>query len=236
MKKLNYYKLQPLSKNIPTNKSTNSEDSVDIMLGLMDYQSNFEEFIRNENYYDSTSILIADNDWLKRKGNNSFSKSISEGIILKTDFGKCYSGECAYIHFSLCVRVYRSKILVIPMTTSEKYVNKAYHPVDNKSGDYSLRLARPEDGFTSKGALFINDARFISIGRVIDAYANINPDALQDIKKHLFSVCLPVYEKEYVNLKNEVADLTCTIEKLSAENEKLASELKNLKKADSNSH
>ena len=230
MKLLDYASLQPISKNTADNKATNSQQSIAIMLGLLDYQNNFEEYIRNSSCYDSASTLIAENDWLKRRTKNSFPKEINDGAILKTDFGKGYFGECAYIHFSLCIRKYKNKILVVPMTSVADTINKAYHPIDNPKGEYRLRVGKKEEGFPLMCALFMNDAKFISIGRIVDCVASIDIAALELIKRHLLSIAFPKFDSELTNLQSNSNLLQDEIAALKKENATLKFEMENLQK------
>jgi len=230
MKRLNHSKLQSLSKNTNVNKTTNAEDSLDIMIALLDYQDNFEELVRTNNNYSATNVLLSDNNWMRRKNVDTYRDPIGEGNIFITDFGKAYKGECAYIHFSLCVRVYRDKVFVIPTTSNVNMFAKAFHPADNRSGNYWLRRGNKTEGFSKNCTLLLNDAKFISLGRIIKALPPINADALESIKKHLFSVNFPNYEKEFVNRANEIENLREDKEKLEGHNKSLQAKLEALEK------
>lgn len=239
MKNLNYSKLQPLSKNTDQNKKNKAEKSTDCLLALLDYQSNFEEAIRNMSIYDATSLIIAEQDWLKRNKYTSFKgSSLSKGQMCKVDFGKTYSKENAFIHYALIVGKYKGKVLVIPSTTSPDEINIAYHPTHNPSGEYRLRLAHPSEGFSSKAAFFMNDAKFISQGRILEVKESINPVTFEEIQIHLIKVMFPDFYKNTVQaLESENTTLLSTNEQLQDEIknlklqvENLNSELKNLSK------
>lgn len=222
MKDLNYGALQPLSKNTPFNKRNKAETSVECMLALLDYQQNFEEIIRQMNIYDATSLLIAEQDWIKRHNFNTYKKGLEKGQVCKVDFGKTYDRETAFIHYALFMGKYKNKFLVIPMTTSNDEVNKAFHPIDNQKGEYRLRLAKTQEGFPEKAALYMNDAKFISPGRIIDGFNKINVNVLQQIEIHLIKIMFPAFYASVENIEKQN-------QQLINENLLLIDKLKNMK-------
>jgi len=230
MKNLDYSNLQPLSKNTDENKLVDANKSVDIILGILDYESNFEESMRNFNCYDASSILIADNDWLKRRNYSSCKDIFYEGSILRVDFGKAYIKESAFIHYSLCIRKYQSKALVIPMSSRCDKKDNAYHPSDNISGERRLRLCKLEEGFLSTGILYMNDAKFISPGRIIKSYPQISLEIFEEIKKHLLSIIFPLFDKDYISLTNDFDSLLTEHNELKSKYVNLIHEHEKLKK------
>lgn len=83
----------------------------------------------------------------------------------------------------------------------------------------------------------MNDAKFISAGRIEAMDSKINDDALLDIQTTLFSVSFPDIKRQYDKLLNEtskkdkrIEDQQKFIDKLKAENEKLKGQLSDLEK------
>lgn len=208
MKNLDYNAIQPLSKNTQYNKRTKAEQSLPCMLALLDYQNNFEEFIRKMSIYDATSLLIAEQDWINRHNFNSYKNKLTKGQVCRVDFGKTYNIENAFIHYALFMGKYDNKFLVIPMTTSSDEVCKAFHPIDRPDGEYRLRLAKPDEGFSKQAALYMNDAKFISPGRVISDNEIIKPNIHEEIEIHLIKVMFPAYYANVIEtLKKQNDDL-----------------------------
>jgi hypothetical protein len=229
LKQLAYSKLRSLAKNKTENKITGSEKSLDAMIDLMNYKNNFEEHIRSGSNYDAANILLAEDNWMRRRLITTHGTPISEGCVFKTDFGKAYIGECAYIHFSLCIRLYKDKALVIPTTSNEDKFTKAFHPTDNKKGSYALRRGNKSEGFAVNCALYMNDAKFISLGRIIKSFPAIGTDALENIKRHLFSICFPNYDKKLIDTVKENENLKRYNGELEGNNKNLQAELSALK-------
>ena len=228
MRNLNYPALQPLSKNTQNNKGTKAEQSVECMLALLDYQNNFEELIRQMSIYDATSLIIAEQDWIKRHKFNTYKNGLQKGQVCKADFGKTYNRENAFVHYALFMGKYENKYLVIPMTTSPDEINKSFHPVDRENGEYRLRLAKESEGFPRKAALYMNDAKFISPGRVIDGCEIINTDIFPDIEIHLIKVMFPSF------YSNVVKKLKLQHETLINENKILLEKLEKYDKSKEN--
>ena len=229
MKQLNYASLQGLAKNTTSNKSINAEDSASVLLSLLDYNSNLEEFLRKANCYDAANTIISENNWILRRRNTTTKEQISEGCVFRTDFGNAYIGECSYVHYSLCVRLYNDKALVVPMTSNENQINKAFHPRENESGEYKLRRGLRSEGFIDDCAMFMNDVKFISFGRIIKALPAIDNTALISIQEQLYSIIFPTFSKQLKRYKTNEAYLQQYIEDLEYENQKLHIELGVLK-------
>lgn len=66
MQNLDYSILQPLSANSNENKTNKAKDNEDCKKELEKYLKNFREFMLNQSVYDMTSLLIAEQDWIKR--------------------------------------------------------------------------------------------------------------------------------------------------------------------------
>lgn len=226
MSKLDHKKIRHFSENTLGNKKAKADNSAEILKWFLDYQSNYEEYIRTSTRYFSASTLISDNNWLYDKDTITYTEKISAGMLLAVDFGKCYKNECGYIHTALCLRVLGNKALVVPTTTSKIKANEAYHSTVNSDGNKNLWLGRIEDGFAEESALLLTDIKFISLGRVIDSFSSINMKILEDIRKSAFEIMFPSQVNKF---NQKISALEKTIEKLRNEKELLRRENQSLK-------
>ena len=110
------------------------------------------------------------------------------------------------------------------MTTNPATIVKAFHPIDNPTGEKWLRKAKPEEGFSGPAAIFINDAKYISPGRVIDCGPIIDPAALTEMYEQLFRISLPELHTAREKLIEDLDKLK--EEKAELEKEKAMLELK----------
>ena len=202
MKDLDYSKLQPLSANNSLNKSYNAKDNDICKQEIENYLNNFREYLLSQNVYDTASLLIAEQDWLKRKDSISTYKNVI-GKILKIDFGKTYNTEIGYIHYGLCISEFDDKYLVIPLTTANDEIKASYHPKYRVYGKKRLFLLKKEDGNTQDSALYMNDARYITGSRIIGIGNKIAPGAYNNIIQLFFEISCPQLAE---NFKTLVAD------------------------------
>lgn len=142
MKNLDYAKLQPLSSNKPENKNSRALDSQICKEELDKYLENFKEHMLSKSVYDMTSLLIAEQDWMRRYKNTKTFPDSLVGRILKVDFGKAYLCENGFIHYAICISEFQGKYCVIPMTTSNDEIKIAYHPQFRPSGERRLYLLK----------------------------------------------------------------------------------------------
>lgn len=197
---LDYSSLQPLSANrVDYNKNTFAKDDEVCKTEIEKYLSNFREYLLSLKVYDTASLLIAEQDWLKRKDFSiNYNKLV--GRILKVDFGKVYNCENGYFHYGVCISEFDDKYLVIPMTTSNDEIKIAYHPTYRVTGEKRLYLLKKEDGNTKDAALYVNDAKFISNGRIISVGKKIKEEAFRHICNLFFEVSLPFIWSQYSEL------------------------------------
>ncbi len=143
------------------------------MLQLID---NMNRIIRQLNAYDSSSILIAESNWMKRNHFKKYTpsenapKKVLFGQVCTIDYGKTYKGEIGYIHPGLCVGKKNEKYLIIPMTTGKTWRNTCYHPVYNPNMTKENRQCCINEGFEKDGVLLMNDSKLISGGRILELH------------------------------------------------------------------
>jgi hypothetical protein len=222
--KINHRILQPLSKNNKKNHSIIAKDSSICVENINVYVNNIKEYLLLTDVCECSSLLISENNWFFRKGNvklrgkNNIALSLSIGQLIKIDLGKDYDVESGLIHYGLVLKVLKDKVLVIPMTTAQKQIDVSFHPVENKNGKFHLRKGLLSEGFTKPVALYINDIRCISIGRLLpyDKVDIINISAYNDIREHV----LRYYFSDIFKSKDQI------IKNLVEENNKLKEEVK----------
>jgi hypothetical protein len=225
---LDYSKLQPLSKNsFDSNHKTIAKDSDVCKEGINIFLRNYEQFLLSTSVFECSSLLISENNWFTRKGNTQcidktgLNLLLCSGQLVQVDYGKNYDVECGLIHYGIILKVEKSKILLIPMTTNKEEIEKAYHPIVNPTGEFYLRKGLVSEGFLKDVALYINDIKCVSIGRVIP-YINVDiikEEPLNLIKEHVlrfyFSDMFKRIDESIKQLKNENSKLRNTIKDIS---------------------
>lgn len=215
MNDLNYGYLQPLSANGYENKTNKACDSEICKNELEKYLKNFQEYMLTLSVYDMASLLIAEQDWLKRYNKNkNFSEDLI-GKILKVDFGKTYLCENGLIHYALCLSEYNGKYCVIPMTTSSDEIKTAYHPEFRPLGEKRLYLLKKSDGNTKDAALYINDMKFISSGRIITIGTKIKKSAYDNIMNIACEISMNQIYQKLIIKETEIKNLTETVKSLN---------------------
>ncbi len=197
------------TKNTISNKTARATNQSKILNGVLQFIDNMNRVIRQLNAYDSSSILIAESNWMKR---NHFTKYMPSkdapgkvlfGQVCTIDYGKTYKGEIGYIHPGLCVGKKDEKYLVIPMTTGKTWRDTCYHPIHNPNMTKENRQCCVTEGFAKDGVLLMNDSKFISGGRILELHEIIQPDILKEIQEQLFYIMFSNIYKDYTNIKND---------------------------------
>lgn len=144
------------------------------------------------------------------------------------DFGKTYKGELSYFHYGLCVGKKEGKLLVIPITSADNYRDKCFHPVRNPKASKKMRQALKDEGFSKDCVLIMNDAKFVSAGRIEAIDNKINEAALLDIQSVLFAIMFPDINREHCKLISQskakdkkIVNQKEFIEKIKKENAEL---------------
>lgn len=186
---LNYGILQPLSANNSKNKTERASDSDDCKGELTKYLQNFQEYAMRLSVYEAASLLIAEQDWIKRGATNKTFEEDLIGKVLKVDFGKTYLHENGFIHYAVCISECNGKYCVIPTTTANDEIKAAYHPEFRPNGEKRLYLLKKSEGSIKDCALYINDMKFISTGRIIGVGNKISDTAYNDITNLACEIC-----------------------------------------------
>lgn len=205
------------------NKEKNKEKkalySVKVILGAIQFTENFIKGMKQLNAYNSSSIIKSDALWLQKhsfsefRDENKKTVNIKPGQVCYIDYGKTYQGELAYFHYGLCVAVKEGKLLIIPITSGTGWKDTCYHPVKNPIMNKKFRQGLKSEGFSKDCVLKMNDAKFLSAGRIdcLDDKANIKSDILEDIQYQLFSICFPDFRDKYFELKSNLEKFDKTI-------------------------
>lgn len=203
MQNLDYSILQPLSANNNENKTNKVNDNENCKKELEKYLNNFREFMLNQSVYDMTSLLIAEQDWLKRHSKQQVFSENLVGKILRVDFGKTYLCENGFVHYAICIAENQGKYCVIPMTTANDEIKMAYHPQFRQTGEKRLYLLKKSDGISKDAALYINDLKFISSGRIIKVGNKIADEAYNNIIDLVCEVVLEELHKKMTMMKEK---------------------------------
>lgn len=228
--KVGYY-----TKNNLSNKTMHAIERPKILNGILQFIDNTNRVMRQLNAYDSSSILIAESNWMKRNHfkkytpNKNAPKKVLLGQVCTIDYGKTYNGEIGYIHPGLCVGKKDEKYLIVPMTTGKTWRNTCYHPIHNPNMTKENRQCCITEGFRKNGVLLMNDAKFISGGRILELHEIIQADTLKDIQNQLFYILFPHIYNDYSKMKDKIASMQNTIDNtkrqvsnLKDKNEKLS--------------
>lgn len=201
------------TENTESNKTKRANKTVSIISAAIQLMENYIKGLKTLNAYDAASTIYSDANWIKNSTKNEFIDKNGErynveiGSVYYIDYGKTFSGELAYFHYGLCIGKRNGKILVVPITSGEDYFSDCFHPVNNPTKPRKYRQGLMTEGFAKNCVLMINDAKFISAGRIEAFNTKINDDALLDIQKLVFQVEFPDIYKEFEKNKKEIANM-----------------------------
>ncbi len=213
-KRIDHNALQPLSKNEKRNHDTLSKDSEVCKSNVEIFISNFRDYLLSTDVYECSSLLISENNWffrkanVKCKGKDNVALPLFAGQLIQVDLGKDYEVESGLIHYGLILKVVKDKVLIIPMTTTPKQISVAFHPKKNPTGKFHLRRGLLSEGFTKSVALYINDIRCVSIGRLLPykSVDKINVNTYNEIREHVLRYYFADMFKEYDNRVNQLTE------------------------------
>lgn len=224
--------------NTQTNKTMQASDRPKVLRALLQFYDNTNHIFRQLNAYDSSSIIIAESNWLKRNHFNKYMPSLGAaskiqlGQVCTIDYGKTYSGEIGYIHPGLCIGKKNNKYLFVPMTTGKNWRSKCYHPLHNPNSSKEHRQSCISEGFSKDGVLLVHDTKFVSGGRILELHEIIDSDSLYEIQNQVFSVMFPAQyketvalEKEKVKYENQLQNLQNQVNNLKLKNQNLLKKL-----------
>lgn len=227
------------SENTEDNKNKKAKKIASIILASVQLMENYIKGIKNLNAFDASSIILSDANWIRNNRKTEFLDNNGNKVIVKIgtiyylDFGNTFSDELAYFHHGLCVGKKEGKILIVPMTSGAKYFPNSYHPVNNPTANKKYRQALMSEGFEKDCVLKLNDAKFISPGRLDKETVSINPEIIKQIQNQLFSIQFPELYQKFNNSinKNEkyekqISNQKELIKHLKQENNSLRMKLK----------
>lgn len=226
-------------ENTGENKDKRARKTSSIILAGVQLMENFIKGLKNMSAYDAASTIISDANWIKNSSRSDFLDEtgkkvvVSLGSVYYIDYGKTFYQELAYFHHGLCVGKKEGKILIIPMTSGTKYFSSCYHPINNPMANKKYRQALLSEGFEKDCVLKMNDAKFISPGRIVRETISINSDVLLQIQEQLFSIQFPVLYQKYINYmkseeknKKQISEQKQLISNLKQENNNLKMKLR----------
>lgn len=222
------------SENTEDNKNKKSKKVASIILASVQLMENYIKGIKNLNAFDASSIILSDANWIRNNRRTDFLDpqgnkiDVKIGTIYYLDFGNTFSDELAYFHHGLCVGKRERKILIVPMTSGAKYFSDCYHPINNPTANKKYRQALLSEGFEKDCVLKLNDAKFISPGRIDKETVSINNEILKQIQKQLFNIEFPELYQQHINLtkkikkyEKQISDQKELISRLKQENNTL---------------
>lgn len=119
------------------------------------------------------------------------------------------------------------------MTSGAKYFPNSYHPINNPTANKKYRQALASEGFEKDCILKLNDAKFISPGRLDKETVSITIDIIRQIQEQLFSIQFPeLYQnfnnslKKNVRYEKQISDQKEIINQLKQKNNTLCMKLK----------
>lgn len=233
------------TKNNLSNKTMPAIERPKILNGILQFIDNTNRMMRQLNAYDSSSILIAESNWMKRNHfkkytpNENAPKKVLFGQVCTIDYGKTYKGEIGYIHPGLCVGKKDEKYLIIPMTTGKTWRDTCYHPIHNPNMTKENRQCCITEGFDKDSVLLMNDAKFISGGRILELHEIIQPEILKEIQDQLFYIMFPHIYSDYSKIQDKIIRKQNIIDNnkrqvsnLKEKNEKLSKRIRDLEMDD----
>lgn len=201
------HNIKRFSENTSDNKNREARKTSSIILAAIQLMENYIKGIKNLSAYDAASLILSDSNWMRHNRRSDFLDDkgkkivINPGTIYYIDFGNTFSDELAYFHHGLCIGKKDGKILIIPMTSGNKYFSNSYHPVNNPAASKKYRQALVSEGFGKDCVLKLNDAKFISPGRIDKETGLIHEDILRQIQEQLCSIQFPKVYQELCNLR-----------------------------------
>lgn len=193
------------TENTPSNKEKQARKTAAIILAAVQLSENFIKGLKHLSAYEASSIITSDANWIQKSTDKEFKdsygkrKPVQVGTVYYIDYGKTFCGELAYFHYGLCVGKREDKVFIVPMTSGTQYFSTCYHPSNNPLANKKYRQALATEGFSKDCVLKIDDAKFISAGRIEKESVTIHKDTLSEIQKQVFQVIFPQLYQEYDN-------------------------------------
>lgn len=199
------HNIKCFTENTKENKSKEARKSPSIILAAIQLMENYIKGIRKLSAFDASSIILSDSNWIRNNNRSDFldddgnSIDVKIGTVYYIDYGNTFYDELGYYHHGLCVGKKAGKMLVIPMTSGKRYFSSSYHPINNPHANKKYRQALFPEGFEKDCILKMNDAKFISPGRIDKETISIDNILLKQIQKQLFIVQFPDLYQTFCN-------------------------------------
>lgn len=238
-----------LKNNVEQCKNINSYDNIIISKSIFGLFSKLINKFEKTKSYQTGLFIKSMNDWIDRKNDNKpLSDKIEEvksGEIYMIDWNLGYDPELSYEHPGIVVENIDNFLFVLPVSGQKHYIDIAYHPLNKPDGDKNYRLVDEKDGFNKLCVIHLDQARSISITRLLYKMGEIPIE--QDGKSSLFCelkeyMLNKYFPNEYNNFLEVINEDKKRIEYLSIqrkcnqsradryrnENERLKKEIKRL--------
>ena len=199
-----------------TNKTKPSSECDVTMLQFFKSKTNLFYHVKNEMYlYELSQWIITFNNYLVKKNGNLHTTKYKQGEEIIVDFGFAYGDELAYKHHCIVISQARSKVFVLPLTSNTA---KAYD-LKTKLIKDECAIAGIAEGFTKNDVvLLLNDARWISLNRIIDTTGHkIKNQYLYTIKDMLLQRTLGSIHNDRISLISKIKKLGLIIDNKNEE-------------------
>lgn len=231
------------TENTQENKHKKAKKTSSIVLASIQLTENFIKGIKSMNAYEAASTILSEANWIQKSSFTDFiddenkKVNIKIGTVYYVDYGKTFAGELAYFHYGLCIAKKDNKYLIIPITSGTDYFSTCYHPRLNPTANKKNRQALKSEGFAKDCVLKINDAKYISAGRIEKEVISIDSIVLSEIQVQFFAVSFPRLHQNYINTirklekqNKQILDQKELIHELKSEKNHLKQLLNNKKK------
>ena len=160
-----------------------------------EYKNIVDDLLKNSTKKQIVHSLISDINFYERKDSTltSFQRNVREGDLVIIDFGKQYRYECSYVHPALVVAKMNNKVMVVPMSSNDKMLEKALYL---KKDNLCPLLSSGEKNIDKHSTLILNDAKWIAPTRVLQQIGTIdtNSTEFKIIKQKLIDI---IFGKEH---------------------------------------
>lgn len=118
------------------------------------------------------SRLISFQNKLERNREDFNSIYIHIGDICEVDFGDNYINESGFQHLAIILQIVNKKAFVVPLTSN----SRANHQAIFNERRHLMYVGKV-NGLNKESSLFLNDARYISVQRIISIKGNIDKES-----------------------------------------------------------
>lgn len=212
MERIDFNKLRTVTQKV-SSATTNVKNSKDCYPEYNSLVSNY--IIKHNSFKEKESALhiISMQNWIMKKDKQTVPGALNVGEIWYADLGSNYKPEASYNHPVVILELIGNMVLVIPCTTSPRMLSKAFHPIDNPTGNMYLRKVTRTDGFASDCTLILSNIRSISKGRLVDRKGQLNditnPTSIfYEIKNKCLQFCFPKQHIDFLKAQQQIQDLT----------------------------